>query len=171
MAAITDLATLAITDLADDDWIPVHDLSAGTDKKAAALSVLGPNGTFTPVLAFGGAQTGITYSVNTGRYNRFGSMVYVTITIILTNKGSATGNAGIYSLPYAYAGIPSAFTVWWSGLASNAVTVVGLSTTSSGISLYYAAAAATGLSNLTNTQFANTTTLHITGAYRATDPK
>lgn len=33
MAAITDLATLAITDLADDDWIPVHDLSAGTDKK------------------------------------------------------------------------------------------------------------------------------------------
>ena len=35
MAAITDLATLAAADVADTDWLVVHDLSAATDKKIA----------------------------------------------------------------------------------------------------------------------------------------
>ena len=39
MAAITDLATLAAADVADTDWLVVHDLSAATDKKIARSSL------------------------------------------------------------------------------------------------------------------------------------
>ena len=39
MAAITDLATLAAADVADDDWLVAHDLSAATDKKIARSSL------------------------------------------------------------------------------------------------------------------------------------
>ena len=39
MAAITDLATLTAADVADTDWLVVHDLSAATDKKIARSSL------------------------------------------------------------------------------------------------------------------------------------
>lgn len=56
-------------------------------------------GTFTPVLAFGGASVGITYNTQTGVYQRIGNKVTFSINIILTNKGSSTGSATITGLP------------------------------------------------------------------------
>lgn len=52
--------------------------------------------TFTPVLKFNGNTTGITYAFTPrGTETRIGRMVYVTIYIALSNKGSATGPATI----------------------------------------------------------------------------
>jgi hypothetical protein len=61
-------------------------------------------GTFVPVLNFGGGTTGITYSSQVGIYTKVGRKVTVTINIALTNKGTSTGNAGI-SMPFASASI------------------------------------------------------------------
>jgi len=49
-------------------------------------------GTFTPSINFGGVTTGITYSVQEGIYWRIGDVVYCTIAIVLTSKGSASGS-------------------------------------------------------------------------------
>lgn len=58
-------------------------------------------GTFTPVLSFGGTTTGITYAVQLARFTRIGNIVYFSIEITLTSNGSGTGNAIVAGLPYA----------------------------------------------------------------------
>lgn len=55
--------------------------------------------TWTPELRFGGATTGITYTTRVGRYTRFGNTVIAHCYVILSSKGSATGNVTIAGLP------------------------------------------------------------------------
>lgn len=57
--------------------------------------------TFTPVVAFGGASVGITYTTQYGYYLRIGNLVTVWVDIVLSNKGSSTGTMSITGLPYA----------------------------------------------------------------------
>lgn len=72
-------------------------------------------GSFTPVLAFGGASVGITYAASgqQGRYQKIGNKVTAWIYIHLTSKGSSVGNANISGMPFTalsnltyYAGSP-----------------------------------------------------------------
>ena len=58
-------------------------------------------GTFTPTLAFGGASVGIAYDFATGYYVKTGRQVHVDILLVLTNKGSSTGDATLGGLPFA----------------------------------------------------------------------
>lgn len=58
-------------------------------------------GTWTPALQFGGASTGITYSIQDGFYKKIGKVVFCTMAITLSSKGSLTGNATIAGLPFA----------------------------------------------------------------------
>ena len=60
-------------------------------------------GTFTPTIAFGGASVGVTYSTQQGKYWKIGLMVFYSITIVLTSKGSSGGNATVEGLPFAMA--------------------------------------------------------------------
>lgn len=53
---------------------------------------------FTPVLAFGGASTGITYTTQSASVMTLGYWVWVWIYIVLSSKGSSTGFATL-SLP------------------------------------------------------------------------
>jgi hypothetical protein len=57
-------------------------------------------GTFTPVLKFSGATTGITYSTQVGKYTRVGRLVTAYLKIALSSKGSASGSGEIYGLPF-----------------------------------------------------------------------
>lgn len=57
-------------------------------------------GTWTPEIQFGGATTGITYASRTATYTRQGSLTYVEAYIVLSSKGSATGQALIFGLPF-----------------------------------------------------------------------
>lgn len=61
----------------------------------------GESGVWTPVLTFGGAGTGITYSLQSGTYSRFGKTVTLEMRLVLTSKGTATGAAEISGLPYS----------------------------------------------------------------------
>jgi len=57
-------------------------------------------GTWTPVLKFGGGSTGIATSQQYGQYTKIGRLVTCTFNIFLTNKGSSTGVATIDGLPF-----------------------------------------------------------------------
>jgi hypothetical protein len=56
-------------------------------------------GTWTPVPAVG-ANTGWTYGIYNATYTRIGNVVHVTAYIVVTAKGSATGNFAISGLPF-----------------------------------------------------------------------
>jgi hypothetical protein len=61
-------------------------------------------GTWTPVLAFGGGSTGITYGARrVGTYTKVGRLVTIDCFLTPSNIGSSTGNAGISGLPFSQA--------------------------------------------------------------------
>jgi hypothetical protein len=59
-------------------------------------------GYWTPTLAFNGSSTGITYSAGytLGRYTKIGNLVTASTVLIINNKGSATGGAQMFGLPF-----------------------------------------------------------------------
>jgi hypothetical protein len=87
------------------------DFSATSDGSGTMTSELLDDyeeGTFTPILSFGGGTTGITYTQQSGTYTKVGRLVTCIISIVLTSKGTSTGGMSITGLPYAVAdNIPS----------------------------------------------------------------
>jgi len=57
-------------------------------------------GTWTPVLSFGGATTGIAYSQQFGNYTKVGRIVHLKLRILLSSKGSASGTSAITGAPF-----------------------------------------------------------------------
>ena len=57
-------------------------------------------GSWTPVLTFGGGSTGMTYSDQVGNYVKVGKWVTLSFNIALTAKGSSTGGAKITGIPF-----------------------------------------------------------------------
>lgn len=126
-------------------------------------------GTFTPVLAFGGASVGITYATQTGVYTQIGNVVHFIIRILLTSKGSSVGAATI-------TGLPVTINATYNGNAPTAARDISFLSTSNVISYLTAGGTTINLhnqqnnnpfNNYTNTQFSNTTDLTITGFYLA----
>jgi|688.fasta_scaffold399281_2 hypothetical protein len=77
----------------------------GADTAAANLLDDYEEGAWTMGISFGGASVGVTTSSNTGTYTKIGRQVTVNGYLLLTNKGSSTGNASITGLPFV---IPNA---------------------------------------------------------------
>ena len=79
------------------------DFSATSDSSGTMSSELLDDyeeGTFTPTVQFGGGTTGIIYSERAGQYTKVGNLVWINMTVTLTNKGSSTGQATITGLPF-----------------------------------------------------------------------
>ena len=57
-------------------------------------------GTWTPGLAFGGGTTGLTYVRQQGKYIKIGSLVYIQGHLLLSNKGTSTGQASVTGIPF-----------------------------------------------------------------------
>jgi hypothetical protein len=74
--------------------------SAGVEKEVGIIT----QSTWIPDLQFGGAKVGITYDMQSGSYVKIGNLVFVTFAIMLTSKGSSSGDATIEGLPFASAG-------------------------------------------------------------------
>lgn len=55
---------------------------------------------WTPDLRFGGAAAGMVYASRTGKGIKIGRLVFVYVQLTLTNRGTSTGSAQIYGLPY-----------------------------------------------------------------------
>lgn len=122
-------------------------------------------GTWTPQLRFGGGTTGITYSTRTGVFVRQGNMVYLECTITLTNKGSSTGQALLYGIPFAdvIGSTPPSRLLPTSYLNTSGLTGEPFVFVSDDAVVLRTAV---GGSNLDDTNFNNNTTLAFCGWYR-----
>lgn len=121
-------------------------------------------GTWTPIVTFGGGSTGITYATQTGHYVRVGKLYFIRCSVVLTSKGSDVGNALITGLP----AVPNSTTEF--ALRHGNITFAGndLSAESSGSTSFYlinnvTAGAGT---QLTDAAFANNTILFVSGCFR-----
>lgn len=122
-------------------------------------------GTFTPSLAFGGAAVGITYGTQAGVWTKIGNRLFMNGTIVLTSKGSSTGNAAISGLPAAPVTVSATTPIFGTALAAGVTTaLVGLVVATSTIMTpySYSAGAAT---QLTDASFSNTTTIAFSANY------
>lgn len=117
-------------------------------------------GTFTPVLKFGGATTGITYGQQTGRWTKTGRLYTCEVAIVLSAGGSATGSATITGLPASATMIipGSVMIVGGSGVSSPVVYVVGSA-------LVLVNQTATGLTALSNSNIGLNTEIYLTITY------
>lgn len=118
-------------------------------------------GTFTPVLAFGGASVGITYTIQTGRYTRIGRFVQYEIRIVLSSKGSSTGSATITGLPFT-AGSRAYAAAYVDAMASGVLyPAAEIDTTT----CFLAKVTTGAIASISNTDFTNTTTFEFTGSF------
>lgn len=124
-------------------------------------------GTFTPVVAFGGASVGITYTTQKGFFKRIGNQVFFEIRIVLSAKGSSTGVATITGLPYPAATTADLFqllNLWLATATYTGVPVAYIDPAGPSTILLYALNNGTP-TQLTHTAFADTTNMIIAGAY------
>jgi len=127
-------------------------------------------GTFTPVLSFGGSSTGITYSSRSGNYTTIGNLVFINLVFVLSNKGSSTGQAVVSGLPFTIF-VDNDFFLNTSiaNILSNTFTYLGIGPSGgSKINLNYSVTGSpqTG-SNMDDTFFNNTTQLRLFGFYQS----
>lgn len=124
-------------------------------------------GTFTPGVAFGGGTTGITYSTQTGAYRQIGGIVFFTIVLTLTNKGSSTGAATLTGMPVAGANVNSrAFVALTQNFTytTNYTNLAWISAASTTFTLTQYSPSANQV-NATDTNFANGTSFRFEGFY------
>jgi hypothetical protein len=139
-------------------------LTKDLDKIYMAMQERTPlNSTFTPVLTFGTATTGITYSIQSAVYTKIGNRVYFDISITLSSKGSATGAAVITGLPFAST-VTSIVNILPQSITFTGQ--YGAYVTGSTIVLYNVSTAGTK-SNLADTNFSNSSQMNISGSYPA----
>lgn len=101
----------------DKNTVVVHDGSTAGGHPLPTVV----QGTYTPVLSFSGASTGITYTTQVGAYSVYAGLCTVSIRIILSSKGTAVGDMEV-SLPFTAAtrspvqsGILRLYTTAYSG--------------------------------------------------------
>lgn len=134
-----------------------------TQPAAASLSDYA-EGTFTPGLTFGGGSTGITFSTQTGKYRRIGNLVFVSINLVLTSKGSSTGQASITGLPFA-TGDTLAWAVSAANMAASVATTLTAVSASGATAITPSRFAAGVRTTLADTDFSGTDTLRFSGCY------
>ena len=121
--------------------------------------------TFTPVLGGAGGTSGQTYSLQSGRICRVGGLVFWSVAIVLTAKGTITGNVEIQGLPY----VPrqkSAGTVVALNLATTKVDVnATIEAALAPIAVFGKAAAATSGTQLVTADIANNTEVYASGCF------
>jgi len=121
-------------------------------------------GTWTPVLKFGGANTGLTVSYYTGEYTKIGNTVHYYFRVNITNKGSSTGAATIEGLPFT-CGPYYCITVARMYSANSLSGPVQPQTQYNGSYINLKEQDASGDSDLTDTHFNNLSQLMFLGTY------
>jgi len=140
-------------------------LTSLTLGSGTALSVY-QQGTFTPTMSIDGSTTGITYSVQTGEYTQIGNVVYFTIEIFLSSKGSNSGAVTI-AVPVAIGGTPLASTniSYFSNITLTALYTGICAYTQSGVFNFNIVGSGQAATALTASMLANNSAIIFTGFY------
>jgi hypothetical protein len=127
-----------------------------------------PTGTFVPGISFGGGVTGITYTTQVGSYTIAGDRVMVSGYIVLSSKGSSTGSVAITTLPFTCADSDNAVApvaLYLKGVTFANAFMGSVQKNSTQINLFEITEAGT-VTNLADTDFANTSEVAFTAIYR-----
>lgn len=135
------------------------------------------SGAWTPVLTFGGAAVGMTQAATfpAGFWYRIGDLVFWSLDINLTAKGSSVGSASIGGLPFramtanglmnTQGGTAVAANNMAAGVGASAVTA---SAAGSALTPRYMLAGTSTV--MDDTLFTNTSRLRMSGTYLTADP-
>jgi hypothetical protein len=139
--------------------------NAGISFGGSTLSTY-EEGTWTPDLRFGSLKVGLA-GTQVGKYTRIGNLVHVECRIQLTSKGSSTGSAAVFGLPFAAAATykavaPVDYDILQTSVINMMVTTIASATQ---LSVVTNTAANTGTLALQNTQVSNTTILEFSLTY------
>jgi hypothetical protein len=126
-------------------------------------------GTFVPTVTFGGASVGVTYNTTytSATYTKIGNRVCVSGYILLSNKGSSTGEASIGNLPFTSEGGPTKYlgasfggtdftfaNQFWARIAPSSTSIDLYESTEAGAA-----------STITSSDFTNSTQLYFSATY------
>lgn len=153
---------------------------SGTDGSTLAIGTGGTLGTaaytsltestFAPDVQFGGANVGVTYTTQVGRYSKIGKRVFANGLIVLSSKGTSVGTFTIAALPTASANVTgnnSPCTIVGNTLAMPANTPVAYINPNSSV-ISFARYAAGSLSALMDdTDINNTSSIQFSCQYEA----
>lgn len=129
------------------------------------------NTTWTPALKFN-ATTGITYTTQVGLYTRIGNVIFISMNIVLSSKGSSTGFAAFTGLPFSASAtnvlyMLNAEYLGMAGFPPSTDIPIGLIQASSNQILPFAYGSGVGtISQLGDSFFTNTSTIRFNGFYR-----
>lgn len=115
-------------------------------------------GGWTPALKFGGNAVGMAYETQSGYYTKIGRLLYLFAIIGLTAKGTSTGSATITGLPFPINLASEPVTLFVDRITFGG-TMEG-SAAGTTVSLYDISEVG-GIGNITNDDFADTSTLRI----------
>lgn len=122
---------------------------------------------WTPVLQFGGSSTGITQANQGSYYTQIGNTVWYCFNVTIDDPGStATGNAALIGMPWTVSGFGVT-----SGLSTGVVTYTGGATQATllmqggVIGLFVQGSGLAGNVEMTNTNFAMSSSINGSGVY------
>ncbi len=149
---------------------PNSTITIGYSSPNITLDIAGINPTpFTPVLRFGGASVGITYTTQKGFYMTVGKLVTVWIEILLSSKGISTGAATISGIPFPVGlGSPTVSPFFMiEALVTNppGTPCASISSGSSILGLFFDNYTDAALPALDDTSFDNVSFFHISFSY------
>jgi hypothetical protein len=119
-------------------------------------------GTFTPVVEFGGGVTGITYNTRSGFYTKIGNAVYIYAECQLSSKGTEVGNLAIRDLPFSPQRTATSVSVLTGSLSSTNDVMVFMSTNGK---INFENRNTGTQSSLTNYNVNNNSTFFVSGTY------
>ena len=131
-------------------------------------------GDWTPDLQFGGAKVGITYNNQYGKYVKIGRLVHVFGRINLSSKGSSSGNARFFGLPYVTETITGTTmnigSIWYSGFnLQGSIVQVVMRTDGNGQSFIEPKGVTTNTEDaIGDSDFTNSTDMCFSVTYRTT---
>lgn len=131
-------------------------------------------GTWSPTILFGGLSTGVTYNLQVGQYFTISvdtqAWVFLNGFVVLTSKGTATGNAALGGLPFVLFNLPSGLmpvNFYLDTVSVAAGHVQGFIQPLQNVIQFYDLSTGTSTA-LTDTNFTNTSLAMISAFYRIT---
>lgn len=160
LAAYVHAATSKGSPIGADELLLIDTEASNALKKATITNAVSADvvtvSTFTPALSADGGGTP-SYTARTGTYAKIGKLVYLTFYIVLSSKGTLSGNLRISGLPYTVAASGYHICdVEFASAASNFIRLwMQLANSDTYGDLYFVSAAGAATNNLFGTTHIN----------------
>ena len=118
-------------------------------------------GTWTPVIEFGGNAVDVAYGTQVGKYTKIGNTVFIEARLVLTNNGSSTGTALILGLPFTHSSTATTISLGIrTGVTQERNSWAMVAANGTWMSLY------DGQNALSNSTVTDTADIFINGSYQ-----